>query len=144
MDRNQRVATPVTHNGEVVKTNQSIVTVRLTNGTECEGCAAAKLCHVSGSDSGLIDVHTADAATFTTGDRVVLEGAERLHRKAIRLATLYPTIAIIATMVLVYLLTANETLAALSGLSVMILFFIILYLCRNRLDKEFIFTIRKL
>jgi sigma-E factor negative regulatory protein RseC len=144
MDRKAQVSHPVTHRGEVVKTNHSIVTVRLTSGTECEGCAAAKICRVSENNDNIIDVNTDDATTFTPGELVVVEGSERLHRKAIRLATLYPTIAIIATMVIVFLLTGNQTLAALAALAMMLIFFIILYLCRDRLDKEFLFTIRKL
>jgi hypothetical protein len=72
-----------------------------------------------------------------------VEGSERLHRKAIRLVTLYPTLAIIASMVGVFVVTGSETAAAVTGIAVMLIFFIALFLCRNRLAREFVFNISK-
>ncbi len=77
------------------------------------------------------------------GDKVEVAGSEQLHRKAIRLLMLYPTMAIIAVMVGVYLLWGNQLMAALAGVGVMFMFFIILYVCRNRINREFVFVIKR-
>ena len=77
------------------------------------------------------------------GDKVEVAGSEQLHRKAIRLLMLYPTMAIIAVMVGVYLLWGNQLMAALAGVGVMFMFFIILYVCRNCINREFVFVIKR-
>ena len=46
-------------------------------------------------------------------------------------------------MVGIFLLTFNETIAAISGFILMIVFFVALYAMRNKIEKEFVFRINK-
>lgn len=118
------------------------VSVRILDKDACDGCAAASLCHSASPDGSTeIFIETHDASRYHKGDTVEIEGTERLHRKAIRLVTVYPTLTVIAVMTGVYLLTANQLAAALSALAVMLLFFILLWIARGRLSREFAFRI---
>ena len=58
------------------------------------------------------------------------------------IATVIPSIALVAVMVIIYMLTADQTVAALGGIGSMIFFFVMLYLFRNRIAHEFSFTIK--
>lgn len=117
-----------------------IVTVALTDKGNCDGCAAASICHPGARRDG-VAVYSRDAERYRPGQRVVVRGTERMHRRAIMLATVLPCICLVAVMFIVYLLTFSQGAAALSGLSAMTLFFVILYLARNRIAHEFTFTI---
>ena len=50
-----------------------------------------------------------------------------MHHKAIMYATVLPCAFLVAVMVAVYLITFNQLAAALSGLGVTILFYVILW-----------------
>ena len=134
----------ITHNGTVVATNLKTghVMVRIDEQAECSGCAAAKLCNKISDNNHTLKIYTKDIAKYKVGDKVTASGTEQMHRKAIMLATVFPCIILIATMTSIYLLTSNEALAVIVGICSTIIFFILLYLFRNKISHEFIFTLR--
>lgn len=135
----------ILHHGVVEKLmpGRNMVGVRIADSDECAACAAAKICRAGNNSSELLAVTVPPGMRLNIGDKVEVTGSEQLHRKAIRLLMLYPTMAIIAVMVGVYLLWGNQLMAALAGVGVMFMFFIILYVCRNRINREFVFVIKR-
>ena len=136
----------IIHEGVVSEIDLHAHTVRvhISNEAGCGGCPAATLCGVTGGNHGqILEVRTPYASTYRAGEKVRLCGTERMHRKAILLATVLPSICLVAVMIIVYLLTFNQLMAALSGVGTMIFFFTVLYLLRNRIAHEFTFTIEK-
>lgn len=133
----------IVHRALVTEVGRGYARVRISDQAECRGCAASALCGIGGKGSEKIDVQVPAGMHVRPGDKVEIAGTERLHQKAIRLLTVYPTLAIIAVMVGIYLLTANELAAALSALGVMVALCVILYLCRGRIAHEFVFTLRR-
>lgn len=135
----------IDHHGRITSIDQrkSSVTVTLLEDADCGECPAGKLCTNFTPDKNVIEVHVADVSKYKVGDFVSVRGSEKLHRKAIMLATVIPSIALIAVMIGVYLLTASQLAACLSGLGSMFLFFFGLYLMRNKLAHEFVFEIKK-
>lgn len=132
----------IVHRAVVTQVGSGTARIRFSVQSECRGCAAASLCTGSrGKD--YLDVKVPAGMHVRPGDRVEIAGSEQLHRKAIRLLTVYPTLAIIAVMVGLYLLTGNELAAALSAMGVMVALCVILYLCRGRIAHEFIFTLKR-
>lgn len=125
-----------------VNRQRGIVTVRLVDSGECGGCPAARICSLSSGDSRTADIMTDRADMYSVGMPVIIRGTERLHRKAIMLATVLPCIALIAVMVAVYLLTASQLAAALSGAGACALVYVVLYLMRNKIAHEFNFSIQ--
>lgn len=143
---NQNLIEYIEHDATVVSVNKSAhtVTLSIADGNECGECPAARLC-AAASSPDRFTVTTPDAASFAPGEKVVVKGSERLHRKAIMLATVLPCIALVAVMVTVYLLSGgNQLYAALAGIASMAFFFIILYLCKNKIAHEFQFNILKI
>ena len=133
----------IDHQALVVATDpkRNIVKVRIDDSGECGECPAATLCHANGQPSNLITIITKKASLYRKDDIVTVRGTEQMHRKAIMYATLFPSIAMIAVMVIIYILTLNQLAAALGGLGTMILFFILLWCARNRIAHEFTFEI---
>lgn len=126
---------------ESVDARTRTVTVAVEGGEDCAACPAARLCRVASSADRRVTVPVTSPSLFKPGQRVTLRGSERMHRKAIMLATVLPCIALVAVMVLVWLLTANELAAALCGVAVTAAFFFLLYLMRNRIAHEFTFEL---
>lgn len=133
----------IDHSAIVVSTNSSknLVKVRINDSGDCSDCPAAKICEATGGTSNQITITTTHASDYKKGDIVIVRGTEQMHRKAIMYATVLPCIILVAVMVGIYLLTFNQLLAALCGLGVTILFFIILWAVRNKIAHEFSFSI---
>lgn len=110
----------------------------------CDTCAAAKLCNAAGGN-GKTELTAAlpVGSEVKVGDKVIVRGTEAIHHKAILIATVIPCLALIAVMGIVFILTLSQGIAAIAGLGSMFLFFLLLYLFRNRLSREFRFTIVK-
>lgn len=117
------------------------VTVRIENPDECGDCPAVKVCEKDGRQSNEVVITTENASHYHKDDYVTVRGTARMHRKAVMYATVYPCIILVATMVGIYLLTMNQLAAALSGIGLMLVFYLILWLCRDRIAHEFVFTI---
>lgn len=116
-----------------------IVKVAVSDDEGCGECPAAAVC--SARNKSVIEVHTSDARSYRPGDRVIVSGEERMHPKALMLATVLPCIALVVIMVAVYIATADQLTAVLCGLGATVFFYFILYLCRYHIARQFTFTI---
>lgn len=135
----------IDHKGRItaIDEKKGTVTVTLLEDADCGGCPAGKLCHNFSPDKNVVTVAVADVTEYKTGDFVVVRGTERLHRKAIVIVTVIPSLALIVVMIGIYLLTGSQLAACLSALGAMVVFFLGLYLMRNKLAHEFVFEVRK-
>lgn len=124
-----------------VNTGRGTVTVELTESAGCSGCAAASICNPKGKKIETLEVAVSRPESYREGEKVLLRGTAMMHRKAITVATVIPSIALIVVMVAIYVLTADQAAAALGGLGSMVFFFVMLWLFRDRLAKEFTFQL---
>lgn len=133
----------IDHKAIVVSTNpeRNLVNVRIDDTGECGSCPAAALCGATGTSSNTISIHTKKAGKYKKDDIVTVRGTEQMHRKAIMYATVFPSIAMIAVMVAVYVTTLHQLAAALAGIGTMIMFFLLLWCARNKVAHEFTFSI---
>lgn len=135
----------IDHDGRITAVNpgKGTVTVKMVEESDCGECPAGKLCTNFLPDKNVVEVPVANPSAYTVGEEVTVRGQERLHRKAIVLVTVIPSLALLAVMIGIYLLTASQLAACLSGLGAMFVFFTGLYLMRNKLAHEFVFQIVK-
>lgn len=133
----------IDHKGVVERVDSASgsIVVRISDEAECSECPAAVLCGSTGGKGHTIKVETPHASSYRKGDLVTVRGTEQMHHKAITIATVLPCIALVAVMTAIYLLTASQLAAALGGLAATVIFFVLLYLFRNKIAHEFIFRI---
>lgn len=136
----------IEHHGKVVGVDphRGLIEVSIADSDDCGACPAAKVCgSLSNGGKTIVDVPVKNPCAFVKGQPVTLRGSERLHRKAIVLATVIPSLLLIGIMTGIFILTGNQLTACLCGLGAMIAFFIVLYLIRNHLSTEFQFEVVK-
>ena len=124
-----------------IDSGNHLITVRIDDIDECGDCPASNLCGTKGETSNLVTISDKEAAKYKVGDIITIRGTEKMHHKAILYATVFPCIILVAGMVGIYLLTFNQLAAALSGIGLMIAFYFVLWLCRNKIAHEFTFSI---
>ena len=135
----------IDHQGRVTAVNpeKSTVTVTLLEEAECGECPAGKLCNNFSPDRNVMEIPVRNPEIFKVGEFVTVKAAERIHRKAIMIVTVIPSIALIVVMIGVFLLTGSQLAASLSALGAMILFFGGLFMIRKKLAHEFVFYLEK-
>lgn len=134
----------IEHHGVISKVdrNEGLITVDITDTGDCHACAAAKLCGKARTKShNTLTIDVENAGQFLPGDKVTLRGSERLHRRAILLATVVPSILLVASMLAVYLMSGSQFIACISALVAMVVFFVVLWVFRDKIDREFTFTV---
>lgn len=138
----------ILHDGMVVRTdltNGKVIVKIIDDEADCGSCPAAVVCSIAGNKSkDLLEIPCDNPESFRAGEKVRVSGSEQMHRKAIILATVIPCAIMLIVMTTIYLLTSSQLSAALGGLGSTAFFFILLYLMRDRVRHEFIFSIDKL
>ena len=137
------MAQEIRHEGIVDSVEDQKVIVRITQSSACGGCQARNICHAAESKDKLVEVRCADAGGFVTGQAVTVVGAESLGFKAVMWAFGLPLILLLAALVVAMSITGNERTAACAALGILIPYYVILFLLRDRFKKDFQFRITR-
>lgn len=134
----------IKHRGIVEKITDSHVVVRIVQTSACAACSAKGLCNASESKEKLIDVYEMNAS-YQVGEEVVLCGSTSMGMRAVFLSFGIPLLVLLFVLFIVMQVTdGNALLSAIFALLAIVPYYGIIYLCRNKLNQSFSFTIEKL
>ena len=128
-----------THDGTVLTVSEGLVKVEMHVVSACSSCKAHEKCAFVDKADKVVEVETPDWKQYQTGDSVIVSVNESLGLMAVLLAYFIPAVLLIATVVVVSIATRSEGLAALATLLVVVLYFLILWRCKDRLQRKFSF-----
>ena len=133
----------INHSGVVERTDEHSVYVKVVPQTSCTGCQARSMCISSGGNEQIIEVPD-DSGEFHVNDPVILSGESSMGIQAVWLAFIIPLILVVATIIITTHLQWKESTSALTGLSLLVPYYAVSYLLRDKLKKKFVFTIKKI
>ena len=136
------MAQTITHRGTVKSVDGKHISVEIAQASACSACVAKKLCNSSESKDKLVDVVCDEATTYAVGEDVLLTGSLEMGLKAVWWAYIAPLLLLVAVLLVAAEASGNEPVAALSALSVLAVYYGLLYLNRGRLTRKFSFTIK--
>lgn len=132
----------IKHLGIVENINGSHLQVRIMQTSACASCSVKGYCGSAESKEKLIDIYD-NTNQYKCGDEVMLYGATSMGMKAVLIAFVLPFILLLAALFITMSVTDNdELLSAIISLLVLIPYYIILYFFRNKMKKNFSFTIK--
>ena len=133
----------IKHKGIVEKIDGSHVTVRIVQTSACSSCSAKGLCNASESKEKLIDVYQSQVPC-RVGEEVVVCGTTSMGMRAVFLAFGIPLLILLASLFVSMRMTGDDALlSAVIALCAVIPYYLIIYLCKDKLDRTFSFTIEK-
>ena len=135
------MAHDIRHQGIVDSIDGQNVVVRITQSSACGGCQARNICRAAESKDKLVEVVYADAENLKVGQSVTVAGAESLGLKAVAFAFGLPLLLLMAALIVTLRFTGNEKVAAAVALGVLVPYYIVLLLTRNRIKRDFIFRL---
>ncbi len=133
----------IKHAGVVDGVEGECVRVRILQSSACSACKVAAHCNASETKEKIIDVMDADASHYQKGDQVMVVADTAVGFRASLYAYLLPLILMVVTLVGVLAATHSEGLAALSALGILIPYYVLLFLMRNKLRNRLSFTLER-
>ncbi|MGL4852925.1 MAG: SoxR reducing system RseC family protein [Phocaeicola sp.] len=132
----------IKHRGTVESIKGSHLRVRILQTSACSSCSAKGHCNAAESKEKLIDIKDTAASSYQVGQSVMIVGATSMGMQAVWLAFGVPFFLLVATLFLAMHFTGgDEAFSALAALAVLAPYYLLIYLCKNRLAKRFRFTI---
>ena len=130
------------------------VRVRITQMAACAGCKVAAHCNASDQKVKIVDVYHADSLgaapegqipsksfPFSVGDSVVVATSQTAVGRALLLGFGLPLMLLLLALATMQVAGMDEGASALSSLVVLAFYYLILWLCRNRIDRSICFKI---
>lgn len=133
----------IKHIGVVESVEKTLIKVRMAQPAACSSCEAARHCHASESKMKIIDAYASSLShPFRAGQEVEVVGRSAQARRAVVLAFVIPFILLVSALATGILLGWSEPVAALMGISVLVPYYLLLFLFRERLRSQFRFTVQ--
>ena len=133
----------IAHTGKIVEIDPQFTTVEIVSEAACASCHAAGLCGISEYKTKAVQVPTSPTTRYAPGEEVDVVLKASMGHKAVWLAYVVPLALLLAGILLSLKLGAGELLAALVSIGAVCLYYLGIYLLRDKLRDEYIFTIRK-
>ena len=133
----------IEHEGTIIgQVASNKYSVKIVQQSACTTCKVASMCTASESKEKIIEAY-ADNITLSIGDDVIVYGKLALGYKALTLAVVIPLCLSLLSLIIVMQLTGNEVTSGLTALGILIPYYCALALMRNKLQREFIFRVKK-
>lgn len=133
----------ISHTGVVERIEGDTVFVRITQYSACSGCHARSMCSASEQKDKIIEVPDRSGA-YRVDERVLICGQTSMGLRVVFLAFVVPLCIVLCGVVIGVHLRWGETLSGVVGLSLLLPYYYLLYLSRDKLKKRFVFTLKKL
>ena len=132
----------VMHTGQVVSMTPKTTTVQIVSQSACSECHAAGLCGLSEFTEKAVEVPTGPYATYGVGDEVQVVLKASMGFKAVWIAYFLPLVVLLAVALGLIALGVPEVVAGLAGIGAVALYYLGVWLLRDRLRNEYVFTIQ--
>ena len=132
----------IIHPGIIESINGEKVSVRILSKSACSSCHAKSVCTIADVEEKIIEAENDPGSAWKTGDEVMVRMEESLGRKAVFMGYVLPLVVLLVSIVVFLSLLNHEGLAALLSILMLIPYYLVLYLFRKRLQKEFRFRIQ--
>ena len=132
----------VSHKGRIVRMTPQVTTVAILQHGACGSCHAAGLCGMADVEEKAVELPTDPYASYGVGDEVELVLKASMGMKAVWLAYVIPLLVLLGVILLLFVLGVGEVVSGLCGIAAVGVYYFLLWLFRDRLKNEYVFTIK--
>ena len=132
----------ISHTGKILEITPEFTTVQIVVSSACSACHAKGLCGVSEDEEKIIMVPTDPYADHNVGDEVKVMTKMSMGLKAVWISYVIPLAILMILILSLSSVIGNEAVTALVSIAGVALYYLIVWLLRDRLNNEFVFYIR--
>lgn len=130
----------INHEGIVLSNDGGTVIISISSASSCSGCHAEGSCNLSGKEEKIIEVH--GRYDIKSGEQVTILMKQTMGYLALFLGYLFPGIAVVAVLITMISIKVPELYAGLISLSILLPYYTLLFIIRERINKKFTFTLK--
>lgn len=130
----------IEHKGVVQKNDNESVSVLITSGSACSGCHAESVCSLAGSKEKLIEVK--GSFKVSQGDNVIITMKQSSGARAVTMGYVIPLILVLTALIILLTTGFSEVIAAAGALSILVPYYVLLYLFRHKINEKFAFSLK--
>ena len=138
-----KVHTKISHSGIVESVGEGCVKVRILQTSACAACKVASHCNASDKKVKIVDVFCDDAASYQTGQEVVVSASRQVAAHALLLGFGLPFLLLMLFLIVTLKLSGSEGVAALVALASLAPYYLLLWCFRNRIRQQLAFSLEK-
>ena len=132
----------IVHSGRIVEITPEFTSVEIVSESSCSACHAKGLCGVSESRTKVVQLPTRGWDDYKVGDEVQLVLKSSMGHKAVWLAYVIPLFILLAVMLGLLEAGVRDIVSAGVAVAAIAVYYFVLWLCRKKLQKEYIFNIK--
>ena len=136
-------ASDISHTGKIVEIDPDFITVEIVAESACATCHAAGLCGTADATHKAITV-PATVGPWEVGQEVRVQLKRSMGFKAVWLAYAIPLLVLLAVLLGLNALGVPELESGLAAIGATALYYLVLWLFRDRLKNEYSFYIKEL
>ena len=134
----------IEHQGEIIEIGIDYIMVEIISQSACSSCNAKSMCSMSETESKVVEVENKGYEMFEIGETVNVILRKSLGFKALYISYLIPLLILILILLSLSSFGIGELTTGLSIIIALAVYYIGVYLLRDRFKREFVFTIEKL
>ena len=132
----------ISHPGVVVGINDKDIDIEILSSSMCGSCGIKSACGMSEMQEKRVTVPKPADKEFIVGQPVKIVMNASQGNKAALFAYFIPAFLLVAIIVILSNLSIKEWLAALVGIGVIAVYYLVLYFFRNKLRDNFTYEIK--
>ncbi len=130
----------IEHEGIVQKSDSNSVTVSIISSAACAGCHAEGICSLSGKKEKTVEI--SGKYQVVPGDSVTIQMKQSSGHIAVFFGYVMPLILVVAILIILVAISIPELIAGLGALAVLIPYYLMLYIFKNRISRKLKFTLK--
>lgn len=140
-------ANNIEHPGVVTSITNEFITVEILNKSACAACHAKGVCIASDESIKTIDIPQSIstlACDYQVGEEVKVLLKASLGARAVWITSVVPLMLLLATIFILTKIGVSELITGISVLAILAFYYFLIYLLKNKISKDFTFSIEKL
>ncbi|MBQ7773541.1 MAG: SoxR reducing system RseC family protein [Bacteroidales bacterium] len=133
----------VEHKGIIIGITENNIEVEIVNKSMCAACHAKGFCTTGDSKEKVIDVPYFSNGEYSVGDAVSVVMKRSMGFKAVWISYVIPLIILMIFLLTLQGLGLGELQAGLASVLALCVYYLVVYLFRDKLADKFVFTIAK-
>ena len=132
----------ITHRGKIIDITPDFTTIEIIASSACSSCHAKNLCGMSEDQEKHIMLPTDPYATHQIGDEVEVCTKMTMGLKAVWISYVIPLAVLMILILSLSLIFESEVVVGLGSVGGVVLYYLLIWLFRDRLNNEFTFYIK--
>ena len=132
----------IVHAGRILEITPDFTTVQIIVSSACSSCHAKGLCGMSEEEEKVIMLPTDPYATYNVGDEVQVCTKMAMGLKAVWISYVIPLIILMILILSLSTIVEREAYRALMAIGGVAVYYLFVWLFRDKLSNEFVFYIK--